>query len=212
MRLVRNLLALIGFLALVAIGAAILSIEPYVSKARTLDESALGVYAGVARTILTTGDAMQALVYQRRVASGRDAGDVERSLQEAAAELGLQSLGMLSVQREIRERTGGTFPLLQVYLFCDPDLAVDLMKHNSAMAAYLPCRVTLYEDAQGVLWVMTSNLDLLLHGGRPLPIALQERAAGLQAIFREVVDRAAGTEMPQATGAQNEHILVGLGS
>lgn len=210
MRLLRNLLALIGLLALVAVGAAILAFEPYVNKARSLDGSALGVYAGVARTILTTGDAMQALVYQRRVAPGRDVGDVERTLEAAAAELGLQSLGTLGVQREIQQQTGKNFPLLQVYLFCDPDLANDLMRHNPGMAAYLPCRITLYEDTRGALWVMTPNLDLLLHGSRPLPISLQERAVGLQATLREMVDRAAGTDNPPGSEASNEKTLYGF--
>lgn len=210
MRLVRNLLALIGLLTLVVVAAGILVLEPYVSKARSLDQSALGVYAGVARTILTTGDAMQALVYQRRVAPGRSVDLVERDLDAAAAQLGLHSLGMLPVQRAIQETGARPFPLLQVYLFCDPDLAVDLIKHNSAMAAFLPCRVTLYEDARGGLWVMTQNLELLLHGGQPLPIALQERAAGLHALLREMVDRAAGTETVQGAGARNEPIVAGF--
>jgi uncharacterized protein (DUF302 family) len=211
-RLVRNLLALIGILALIAVGAAIMVVEPYVSQSRSLDKSAPGIYAGVAKTILTTGDAMQALVYQRRVVPGRDAGDVERSLEEAAAEFGLHSLGVLRVDREIRERTGGSFPLLQIHLFCDAGLAVDLMQHNSGMAAYLPCRVTLYEDVRGGLWVMTSNLDLLVHGGRPLPTALQERAGGVQAALRKMVDRAAGAEVPKGTEARNKHPLAGFSS
>lgn len=200
----RNLLALIGLLALVAIGAAILTFEPYVNKARGLDGSALGVYAEVAKTVLRTGDAMEALVYQRQVAPGRDAADVERSLEAGAAELGLDSLGVLAVQQEVRSRSTDEFPLLQVYLFCDPDLAVDLMRHNPATAAYLPCRVTLYQDSGGDLWVMAPNLDLMLHGSRPLPLSLQERAAGLQALLREMVDRAAGTQGAGGAETHNE--------
>ncbi|MFO8152003.1 DUF302 domain-containing protein [Thioalkalivibrio sp.] len=209
MRLVRNLLALVGLLALVALAAAILAFEPYVNKARGLDGSALGVYTEVAKTVLRTGDAMEALVYRRQVVPGRDASDVERSLEQAAADLGLESLGMLPVQQEIRSRLRDDFPLLQVYLFCDPHLAVDLMRHNPATAAYLPCRVTLYEESAGDLWVMVPNLDLVLHGSRPLPLALQERAAGLQAQLREMVDRAAGT---QGADARNEPMLGGFTS
>ena len=153
---------------------------------------------------------MQALVYQRRVASDRDVGDVERALEAAAADLGLQSLGTLTVHSEILQRTGKSFPLLQVYLFCDPDLAHDLIRHNAGMAAYLPCRVTLYEDGRGGLWLMTPEMDLLLHGSRPLPLALRERAAGLQAGLRELVDRAAGEVDPQRTEARNEQTVVGF--
>nr|WP_296747912.1 DUF302 domain-containing protein [Thioalkalivibrio sp.] len=191
MRLVRNLLALVGLLALVAVGAAILVLEPYVNKARGLDESALAVYAGMARTILETGDPMEAMVYQRRADPGLSVADVETALGRAAKEFELHSLGTLPVQRQVLAQTGRDFPLLQIHLFCDPDLASDLIRHNPSTAAFLPCRVIVHEDDNGHIWLMTPNLDLVLHGGRPLPLALQEQALGLQQTLREIVDRAA---------------------
>lgn len=194
MRLVRNLLALIGLLALVALGAAILVLEPYVNKARGLDESAMAVYAGMARTILETGDPMEAMVYQRRAAAGLSVADVEESLGRVAEELGLHSLGTLPVQRQVLAQTGRDFPLLQIHLFCDPDLASDLIRHNPPMAAFLPCRVIVHQDEGERIWLMTPNLDLVIHGGRPLPLALQERVLGLQQTLRDMVDRAAGTD------------------
>jgi|GEM_PF-555180 len=194
MRLVRNLLALIGLLALVALGAAILVLEPYVNKARGLDEAALAVYAGMARTILETGDPMEAMVYQRRAAAGLSVADVEASLGRVAKELGLHSLGTLPVQRQVLAQTGRDFPLLQIHLFCDPDLASDLIRHNPPMAAFLPCRVIVHRDEAERIWLMTPNLDLVIHGGRPLPLALQERVLGLQQTLRDMVDRAAGTD------------------
>jgi len=194
MRLVRNLLALIGLLGLVALGAAILVLEPYVNKARGLDEAALAVYAGMARTILETGDPMEAMVYQRRAAAGLSVADVEESLGRVAKELGLHSLGTLPVQRQVLAQTGRDFPLLQIHLFCDPDLASDLIRHNPPMAAFLPCRVIVHRDEAERIWLMTPNLDLVIHGGRPLPLALQERVLGLQQTLRDMVDRAAGTD------------------
>lgn len=192
MRLLRNLLALVGAASLIAMAVVILAFEPYVNKARSLDDVALGVYANMARTILETGDPMEAMVYQRQVVAQRSIAEVEKHLEEAAAELGVHSLGTLHVQREVLARAGRGFPLLNAYLFCDPDLATDLMALNPAMAAFLPCRVILYQDERGRLWLMSPNLDLVIHGGRPLPLALQERALGLQDTLREMVDRAAG--------------------
>ncbi|TVP80379.1 DUF302 domain-containing protein [Thioalkalivibrio sp.] len=194
MRLVRNLLALIGLLTLVALGAAILVLEPYVNKARSLDEAALGVYAGMARTILETGDPMEAMVYQRSADPGLSVADVETALGRAAAAFELHALGTLPVQQQVLDQTGRSFPLLQIHLFCDPDLASDLIRHNPSMAAFLPCRVIVYEDESGRIWLMTPNLDLVVHGGRPLPLALQERALGLQQTLRAMVDRAAGAD------------------
>ncbi|AHE99954.1 DUF302 domain-containing protein [Thioalkalivibrio paradoxus] len=191
MRLVRNVLALVGLLTLVAIGGLILVLEPYMHKVRSLDEAALGVYSEVARTILATGDPTAALVYQRSVAAGLTVADVEIALGRAAEAADLHTLGALSVDRQVRNRAGVGFPFLKVYLFCEPELAADLIRHTTAMAAFLPCRIILHEDERGGLWLMTPNLDLVIHGGRPLPIALQERALGLQSTLREIVDRAA---------------------
>ncbi len=192
MRLLRNLFALIGVASLIAVGVVILAFEPYVNKARSLDEVALGVYVDMARTILETGDPMEAMVHQRRAVAGRSVAEIEQHLEDVAAELGLHSLGTLRIGQEVLAGTGHDFPLLNIYLFCDPVLAADLMGLNPSMAAFLPCRVILYQDQRDGLWVMTPNLDLVIHGGRPLPLALQERAFGLQETLREMVDRAAG--------------------
>lgn len=194
MRLLRNLLALVGLFALLAIGAAILAFEPYVNKAKRLDEGAIAVYLSAARTILATGNPAEAMVYQRRVADPLSVVDVERSLARVAAELRLMSLGALNVDRQISERTGRSFPLQKIYLFCDPQLASELIRHNPAMGAFLPCRIVLQQDERGALWLMTPNLEPLLRGGRPLPVALQERARDLQSQLRKIVDEAAGVE------------------
>jgi uncharacterized protein (DUF302 family) len=196
MRLLRNLLALVGLLALIAIGAAILAFEPYVNKARSLDEGALAVYLSAARTILATGNPAEAMVYQRRVAGGLTVSDVEHNLAQAAAQLELFPLGSLDVDRQVRERTGRSFPLQKIYLFCDPQLASELIRHDPAMGAFLPCRIVLQEDERGALWLMTPNLEPLVSGGRPLPVALQDQARDLQSQLRKIVDEAAGVAGP----------------
>jgi hypothetical protein len=194
MRLLRNLLALVGLLALIALGASILAFEPYVNKARSLDEGALSLYLNAAKTILATGNPAEAMVYQVRVAGSLTVSDVERGLARAAGRLDLVPLGSLHVDRQIRERTGRSFPFQKTYLFCDPQLASELIRHDPAMGVFLPCRIVLQQDERGALWLMTPNLEPLVRGGRPLPVALQDRARELQSQLRQIVDEAAGTE------------------
>lgn len=189
--LLRNLLALIGLLTLVLAGVVILHFEPYISKARSLDAFAWSVYGDLTRAVLTKGDATEFLVYRKQVADGLDMADVEQRLAVAAASAELEALGSLAADRQISERFGREFPTLKIYLFCDPGLAEDLIRHNNALAAFFPCRVILHADNRGRLWLMTPNLDLVLHGGYPLPMLLRERALGLQAKLREIVDYAA---------------------
>ena len=192
MTLIRNVLAIIGFLALAGIAVLILAVEPYVSKARSLDTEAVAVYSTLARTVLDTGDPSRALVYRQQVAAGRSLEDVQVALVQAARELGLHQIGIMDIHEEVTQRTRSSFPFLRTFLFCDPELASDLIRHNTALASFLPCRVILHRDERGTLWLMSPNLDLLMHGGRPLPVLLQERTAGLQHKLREIVDRGAG--------------------
>jgi uncharacterized protein (DUF302 family) len=192
MTIIRNVLAIIGFLALSGAVIAILAVEPYVSKVRTLDREAVGVYSTLARTVLDTGDASQALVYRQPVGFGRTIDEVQSALIQAARDLGLHQIGIMDIHEEVIRQTRASFPFLRTFLFCDPELAADLIRHNAGLASFLPCRVILHRDERGMLWLMSPNLDLLMHGGRPLPVLLQERTAGLQYKLREIVDRGAG--------------------
>jgi len=202
--LLRNLLALIGVLALVLAGAAILLLEPYANKSRGLDEVAFSVYSSLLRTVLRTGDVSGFLVYSKQVPAGIDIPTIEMRLAEAAAAANLASLGALSADRQVQERLGREFPLLRIYLFCDPALANELIRHNPSLAAFLPCRIILHADDRGPIWLMTPNLDLALHGGHPLPHHLRERAQGLQAALRRIVDQATNDQATNDQAADDQ--------
>lgn len=210
MQVLRNLLALIGLLALVAIGVAILLVEPYAKRIRSLDEGAVAVYLNIAKTVLTTGDPTDVMVHRRQVPQGHGIDEVERRLIRVAGDLGLPSLGTLDVHRQVRERFGRTFPYQKIHLFCDPELAADLLRYNPAMAAFLPCRVILYQDERGRLWLVTPNLEPVLYGGRPLPAHLKSRALGLQKTLQTIVDTAAGAAPAPAEAAAGLSLEPGL--
>lgn len=48
---------------------------------------------------------------------------------------------------------------MEIFQFCDPRIANDMVNHNLAFAAYLPCRIALVEDPKGKFHLMTLNLD-----------------------------------------------------
>lgn len=192
MYLLRNVFAIIGILFLIATLLLIWLFEPYISKIRSLDRKAVPVYVNLAQNLLEHGDATLALVYRQEVRAEWSEDKVRTVLLETANELGLPSIGFLDPHEEIARQTQSVFPPLSTFLFCDPVLVADLIRHNVAMAAFFPCRVTLYRDARGVLWLITPNLDFVMHGGRPLPVLLQERSTGIQEKLRELVDRGAG--------------------
>jgi uncharacterized protein (DUF302 family) len=193
----RNLFALIGLLTVVLACLLILAFEPYINKLRSLDQEALSVYLTLMKTVLETGDPAQAMVYRVPVMPGLPVPEVRERLLQAAAATDLHALGSTSVHEQVINRTGESFPFLEVHFFCDPVLAVALIRLNPSMASFLPCRIILHEDDRGRLWLMTPNLDLLMRGGRPLPVLLQERTTGLHNKLRGIIDQAASASAGQ---------------
>lgn len=53
-------------------------------------------------------------------------------------------------------------PKLAILNFCDAETQHRLFAFNPALIPYMPCRITLYEDQQGIVWVSAVNLDLFL--------------------------------------------------
>lgn len=53
-------------------------------------------------------------------------------------------------------------PKLAILNFCDAETQARLFAFNPALMPYMPCRITLYEDQEGIVWVSAVNLDLFL--------------------------------------------------
>jgi uncharacterized protein (DUF302 family) len=66
-----------------------------------------------------------------------------------------------------------------------------MIAYSPAYAAYLPCRITLLEDASGKLWLYTLNMDLMIHGGRELPPALKQEAIQVRTMILDIMQRGA---------------------
>lgn len=195
MGFIRNVLALIGLISLVAVGYAIYQFEPYLQQARQLDPGAREVYTRMARTILETGDTAEATVYKRRVQDGMTVDQVEEIMAFVANELNIRNVGELPMYQEVRNLTGQAFPFLKIYQYCDARIAAQMVTYSDAMAAYLPCRIVLREDEDGTLWLMTLDLNMMIHGGRPLPAELRRQAEFVRDSLTTIIDRAADNDM-----------------
>ena len=51
--------------------------------------------------------------------------------------------------------------------------------------------MTLIEDTSGQLWLYSWNMDLMIHGGKPLPLELKEEAEKVKSIILDIMKRGA---------------------
>ncbi|MDO8650634.1 MAG: DUF302 domain-containing protein [Undibacterium sp.] len=141
------------------------------------------------RWVDSKGDIAVATTWERKVKAGVTIEQIEASLQSISAEDNMRSVGELPLSKELEARTGKKEKFLKVYSYCSPATARMMVDFSPHMAAYLPCRISVVERADG-LWMYTLNMDMMVRMGRKLPPDLARDAMKVRDTIWKMMDRA----------------------
>lgn len=194
MNVLRNVLALIGLIAVVAVVWAGFKFQPYYSAFQKFDEKALATYQDMAIKLIESGNAAEATVWKQKVNEDLSVEDVEDVMKSVANELNIKDVGQLPLSKQVELMTGKKQRFLKIYMYCNPLTALQMVDYSDAFSAYLPCRLSLVEDKQGKLWIYALNMDMMIHGGTPLPADLKPEAERVRTVIKDIMDRAASGE------------------
>jgi uncharacterized protein (DUF302 family) len=187
----RNLFALVGFLAVVIAIYAAVKITPMMQTFETFDEGAFDVYFEMMAKVLETGNSAEAMVWKVKVSEGLSADGVEETMRFVANEHNIKNVGELPLSGQIEAMTGKETRYLKIYMFCNALTAAQMLEYSDAYSAFLPCRVSMVEDKAGRLWLYSLNMDAMIYGGTPLPAELKEEAEGVKEIILDIMNRGA---------------------
>ncbi len=193
-RLIWNLLALIGLLLVAGMIYMATQLGESLTNLRSFDSKAPEVYLDMAKKLIETGNAAEATVWKVPVKEGLDWKDVEQTMRFVANEHNIKNVGELPLSEQVQAMTGQSQRFLKIYMFCNPLTASRLFEYSVAFSAYLPCRISLIEDTQGKLWLYTLNMDMMIHGGKVLPEALQKDAIAVKDTILDIMNRGATGE------------------
>jgi len=188
MAIIRNLLALIGLVVIIGGGAMYIKAKDVLSQ---FDPDAGKVYRELAENILETGNGAEATIWRVPVVEGLSADEVEETMKFVANEINIANVGELPLYKDVEAKTGEPYRFVKIYMFCNSLTAKKMLDYSDAFSAYLPCRITLVEDAEGKLWLYTLNMDLMIYGGRPLPADMKEEAIKVKEAMLEIMERGA---------------------
>ena len=194
MKVLRNILALIGLAAIVVVIWAAIKFQPYYSAFSAFDDKALATYQDMAEKLLASGNAAEATIWKQRVKDGMSVEDVEDVMKAVASELNIRDVGQLPLSKQVELMTGQKQRFLKIYMYCNPLTAAKMVDYSDAFSAYLPCRLSLVEDKEGKYWIYALNMDMMIHGGTPLPADLKEEAVRVKTVIQSIMDRAASGE------------------
>lgn len=190
-KLIWNLLALIGLLLVAGMIYVATQLGGDVVNLRNFDSKAPEVYFEMAKKLVETGNAAEATVWKVPVEDGLSWEDVEQTMRFVANEHNIKNVGELPLSEQVAAMTGEPQRFLKIYMFCNPLIADQMFEYSAAFSAYLPCRVALIEDPDGQLWIYTLNMDMMIHGGMPLPDELNQEANKVKETILDIMNRGA---------------------
>ena len=193
-KLIWNLLALLGLVIVAGIIALGVQQGSSIMNLKDFDPKSAEVYMNMAKTLIETGNAAEATVWKVPVEEGLSWEDVEDTMRFVANEHNIKNVGELPLSEQVQLMTGEEQRFLKIYMFCNPLTAANMFEYSVAFSAYLPCRISLIEDTDGKLWIYTLNMDMMIHGGTPLPEELRAEAIQVKEIMLDIMNRGASGE------------------
>ncbi|MEB4590981.1 DUF302 domain-containing protein [Candidatus Thiothrix sp. Deng01] len=203
MNLIRNLLAIIGLVAIIGGAFAYTKFAPMMSQMEgvdipaekaaldKLDPKAKDVYLDMWKKLKETGNSADATVVKFPLADGVTPADAEQTMKMVANEHNIKAVGELPLSEQVKLETGQDQRFLKIFQFCNPQTAMKMVEFSDAFAAYLPCRVALVQDKQGKYNLYSLNMDMMIYGGAPLPPELHDEAVKVQEIITDIMKRGA---------------------
>jgi uncharacterized protein (DUF302 family) len=189
--LLRNLLAIVGLVAVIAGGYAMVKLQPALNE---FDDKAVDVVKDMGVKLIETGNMAEASVWKIPVDEGMTAADVEETMKFVANEHNFKNVGEMPLYKEVEAMSGEPYRYVKIFMFCNALTASRMLDYNDAFSSYLPCRITLIEDQEGKLWLYTLNMDGMIYGGKPLPAELKEEAENVKEIILDIMNRGATGE------------------
>jgi uncharacterized protein (DUF302 family) len=191
MSFIKNLLALIGLVVVVALIWGGVVYGPTIAK---FDPGFPRVYAEFADKLLQTGDPGVAMMWSVPVEEGLEPEDVVDSLKSLATSRNFLFVGESPFYKQIKAITGEDYRYINFLSFCDARVGKQMLEYRNEYSGFMPCRIAIVEDREGRLSLHSMNLDLMIHGGKELPPDLKESALKVRKIIREMMDGAARGE------------------
>ena len=106
-----------------------------------------------------------------KVADGVSADDAIESMKLRANMLNFKLVGHMPLSEQVKAN-GGVSNRMEIFQFCDANIAAQMVKHSMAFAGYLPCRISVVLDDDDQAWLITLNMDSTM-GDAALPKELQ---------------------------------------
>ncbi|VBB69273.1 hypothetical protein RIEGSTA812A_PEG_746 [invertebrate metagenome] len=187
MRFIRNILAITGMATI------ILGVGGYIKIRSTIERDPwmIPTYLAFTERLLQTANPGDAMVLAVPVKAELSLNDVKESMRSLANARNLLFVGEATLHKQIEAVTGLPSQHISLMSFCDARVGKRMADYNSVYTAFMPCRVAIVQDRKGALQLYTMRLDMMIHGGKPLPSELYKETSRVWYVLQEIMHGAA---------------------
>ncbi len=182
--LIRNLMAIIGVIAVIGSGVGYLRWQQFLAQ---LDPEAPRILAEARARYVEHLDPGLVMVKSVAVDDGLTPEDVVDSLKSLAIQHNMLFVGESPFYQQVEAVTGEPYRFVSFYSFCDARVGAEMIDYHSAYAAFMPCSIALVEDQQGRLSLHMMELDAFIHGGKPLPESVRSGAMRVRDTLNQIM-------------------------
>lgn len=177
-KVIRNFLAMLGLLVL---GSLLFLYIQGQQVAHSFDKEFMSFFSRfVVDQLFLKKDVASAMLIKTSLKEEVTIKQAINAMKKYANQLNIKLINSYPLHETIKRSTGKSFRFVEIFEFCDASLASSLLEHNPDFAAYLPCRIAMYEDLSGKIWFATLNMELLLHGTQGIEPYVKVQASKIQ--------------------------------
>ncbi|MRR52549.1 MAG: DUF302 domain-containing protein [Rhodocyclaceae bacterium] len=156
------------------------------------------VQSAMASNPLSLRDMINLLADKLEAQPGVSYDDAVAAMKQRANKLNLKFVGVNSIYKDVAAISGKPTPKVEVFNFCDAQVARELLDYSLEFVVLLPCRIAAVEDAKSKVWLMTLDWDVSWLDTSPnpdtLPDSLKQSAVRLRQTMREIMRAGAAGE------------------
>ncbi len=194
MNFIRNLLALVGLLAIIGMVYGYQKFGGDIAAIQNMSPETQSTYKDMWVKLKATGNAPDATVWRVPLEEGVSPADAEEAMKIVANDANIMHVGEQPLSEQVALQTGKDQRFLKIFQFCDPATAMKMVNYADSFSAYLPCRIAMVEGKDGQIALYSLNMDLMIHGGDPLPPELFDEAVKVKETIQKIMASGASGE------------------
>jgi uncharacterized protein (DUF302 family) len=109
---------------------------------------------------MSVRDFFNLMSYKKKAKPGLSVDDVIQAMDLKANSVNLKKTGHSEIWKDVGANSGLPTTRVDVLLYCDAIVGRKMLEYSPDFINWIPCRVSVYEDPNGEIWVMMMDWDI----------------------------------------------------